>query len=241
MPRSNTRAAQGSGTIRQRKDGRWEARYTVGRDPGTGKQVQRSIYGDSQAEVRKKLQQTSVNIDNGVYCEPSRMTVAQWLDIWVKEYLGGVKPRTLDSYKTTCRVHLTPSLGAGKLTALTAPTIQSMYNRLHKGNGEKKGLSPKSIKNLHGVLHKALQQAVKIGYLRFNPADAIELPRIIKKAIQPLEENNIMTFLSAIKGNKWEQVFLVTVFTGMRQGEVLGLTWSRVDFKRGTILIDCQL
>ena len=67
MPRKSTRNAQGAGTIRQRPDGRWEARYTVGRDPGTGRQVQKSIYGKTQKEVRQKLQQISVAIDDGVY------------------------------------------------------------------------------------------------------------------------------------------------------------------------------
>ncbi|MCL2084664.1 MAG: site-specific integrase [Oscillospiraceae bacterium] len=242
MPKtSTTRAAQGSGTIRQRKDGRWEARYTIGRDPGTGKQIQRSVYGATQAEVRKKLQQAAVDIDNGVYIEPSKLTVSQWLDIWTAEYLGSVKPRTMDSYKTTCKTHLKPELGAVKLKSLPAHTIQTLYNKLHKGTADKKGLSAKTIQNLHGVLHKALQQAVKLGYLRFNPADAIELPRVVKKEIAPFDDEQISAFLSAIKGHKWEALFLTTIFTGIRQGEVLGLTWSCVDFELGTILIDRQL
>lgn len=77
-----TRNAQGAGTIRKRKDGNWEARYTIGRDPGTGKQVQRSIYGKTQAEVRKKLTSVLKDVDLGVYQEPSRLTVGEWLDIW---------------------------------------------------------------------------------------------------------------------------------------------------------------
>ena len=92
--KSNTRGAQGAGTIRQRKDGRWEARYTVGRDPGTGKQIQRSVYGATQQEVRKKLAQLTTAIDSGTYKEPCKMTVGQWLDIWMANYMGGVKPST---------------------------------------------------------------------------------------------------------------------------------------------------
>lgn len=83
---------------RQRKDGRWEARYTVGRDPGTGKQIQRSVYGSSQQEVRKKLAQAVAAIDNGTYTVPQRMTLGQWLDIWTAEYLGDIKPKTAESY-----------------------------------------------------------------------------------------------------------------------------------------------
>ena len=83
--KSNTRGAQGGGTIRQRKDGRWEARYTVGRDPGSGKQVQRSVYGATQQEVRKKLAQLTAALDAGTYKEPCKMTVGQWLDIWAAD------------------------------------------------------------------------------------------------------------------------------------------------------------
>lgn len=86
--KSNTRGAQGGGTIRQRKDGRWEARYTVGRDPGTGKQVQRSVYGATQQEVRKKLAQAVAALDSGDYFEPSKMTLARWVEIWLQEYTG---------------------------------------------------------------------------------------------------------------------------------------------------------
>jgi len=138
------RAAQGSGTIRRRPDGRWEARYTVGRDPGTGKQIQKSVYGDTQADVRKRLTQATASLDSGPFVVPSRLTVGTWLDIWTAEYLGGVKARTVENYKSVCKVHLKPGTGAVKLSALSAHMIQTLYNRLQKEskikgkNGEEK-------------------------------------------------------------------------------------------------------
>lgn len=242
MPRkSNTRAAQGAGTIRQRKDGRWEARFTYGRDPGTGKQMQRSVYGDTQQEVRKKLAQITTSIDSGTYKAPCKMTVSQWLDIWTAEYLGGVKPRTVESYKEQVKNHIKPAIGAIKLEALNAHTIQGFYNRLGDERDGKPGLSPKTVKNIHGVLHKALQQAVALDYIRFNPADACTLPRVEKKEIKPLDTEEIAQFVKAIQGHRFEAVYLVTLFTGMRRAEVLGLTWDCINFKRGTILINKQL
>lgn len=236
MPRkSNTRAAQGGGTIRQRKDGRWEARYTTGRDPGTGKQVQRSVYGATQQEVRKKLAQLTAAIDAGTYKEPCKMTVGQWLDIWQKDYLGGVKPRTVEAYQGTIKNHIKPAIGCIKLEALNAHTIQKLYNDL---SGE---LSAKTVKNVHGILHRALQQAVKIDYIRFNPADGCELPRIERKEIKPLDTEEIGAFLKCIQGHKFETVYIVTLFTGMRLGEVCGLLWDCVDFDKGIIRIDKQL
>ena len=113
MPRkSNTRAAQGSGTIRKKTVTRkgqqytyWEARVTVGRDPGTGKQIQRSFSGKTQKEVREKMQAAAVAVNEGLYMEPSKMTVGQWLDIWAAEYLGGVKPATALLYEQQARLY----------------------------------------------------------------------------------------------------------------------------------------
>ena len=77
------RGAQGNGTIRQRKDGRWEARITVGRNPSTGKQIQKSIYGKTQAEVSKKLRELCKEVDDGIYKEPVKYTVKDWAEIWL--------------------------------------------------------------------------------------------------------------------------------------------------------------
>ena len=241
MPRKTTKNARGGGTIRQRSDGRWEGRYTVGRDPGSGKQVQRSVYGNSQAEVRKKLSQITAAVDSGTYTAPSKMTVGQWLDIWSKDYLGGVKPFTVLNYNQHIKNHIKPALGAVKLEALKTHTIQNFYNNLGKPQGDKPGLSAKTVKCIHGVLHKALSQAVKVGYLRFNPSEACELPRIERKEIKPLDNEEIGAFMKAIEGHPFEAVYLVTLFTGLRRGEVCGLTWDCVDLERGTILVNKQL
>ena len=148
MPkRKNSRNAAGGGSIRQRKDGTWEGRYTTGRDPGTGKQIRKSVYGATQKEVRQKLQQATTAIDEGIYMEPSKITVGKWLDTWLAEYCGGLKPLTLYSYGNVTKNRIKPALGAVRLAAITAPEIQAFYNRLHK-----EGLSPKTIKRLLTIL-----------------------------------------------------------------------------------------
>lgn len=242
------KAAAGTGTIRKKtvtRNGKeytyWEARYTAGYDPGTGKQIQRSITGKTQKEVAKKLKAATTAIDEGTYTAPSKMTVGQWLDIWTAEYLGGVKPRTVDSYRAIVRTHLKPGLGALKLDALAAHTIQSFYNSLSTPQDGQEPLSPKTVKNIHGILHKALQQAVANGYIRFNPTDPCVLPKIVRKELKPLDETQIAAFLKAIKGHRYESLFTVTLFTGMREGEVLGLLWDCVDLTKGTAIINKQL
>lgn len=250
MPRKNSggRSAAGTGSIRKKivkRDGKeyvyWEARYTDGFDPGTGKQIQRSITGKTQKEVAQKLKAITASIDVGTYIPPNKMTVGEWLDIWANEYLGNVKPRTADSYKTTVETHLKPAFGALRLEALLTYEIQRFYNSLQKRNKNQEPLSPKTIRNIHGVLHKALQQAVELGYLHTNPTTACKLPRIEKTEIQPLDADAIEKLLKVMKGHPFESLYIVTLFTGMREGEVLGLTWDCVDFDKGTVLINKQL
>lgn len=98
MARKSTRNAQGGGTIRQRPDGRWEARFTVGRDPGTGKQVQRSVYGSTQKEVRQKLAQAVAELDSGIYQAPNKIKVSDWMQEWLTTFCEGkVKPLTMQT------------------------------------------------------------------------------------------------------------------------------------------------
>lgn len=241
MARKSTRAAQGTGTIRKKtvtRSGKqytyWEARYTEGVDPGTGRQIQRSITGKTQKEVAQKLKAATAAIDAGTYTAPNKMTVGEWLDIWQRDYLGGVKPLTAASYKGIIKNHIKPALGAGKLEALNAHTVQEFYNSL-------KNLSPSSIKTVHGVLHQALKQAMINGYIRFNPTTACKLPRAERREIAPLDEAQTTAFLAAIKGHQFEALYTLDLFTGMRRGELLGLTWDCVDFKKGTIRIEKQL
>ena len=134
-----------------------------------------------------------------------------------------------------------PALGAIRLESLKTHTIQKFYNELTHGTKGKHPHSPKTVKNIHGVLHHALNQAVANEMLRFNPANACTLPRIEKKELKPLDEENIKEFLKVIQGTRYEDIFLVTLFTGMREGEVLGLTWDCVDFEKGILLINKQI
>ena len=250
MPQSKnkSRSASGMGNIRKKSrmvNGKtytyYEARYTEGFDPGTGKQIQRSISGKTQKEVAQKLKAAIAALDTGTYIAPCKMTVGEWMDVWSKQYLGGVKESTVAAYNATIRTHIKPGIGAVRIDALDTNLVQNFYNRLREPTKDRDAVSPKTVKNVHGILHKALQQAVANGYIRFNPTNACVLPRIEKKELQPLDEAETKLFLDAVKGHPLELLYTVTLFTGMREGEALGLTWDRVDFMRGTILISRQL
>lgn len=233
MKKKNTRNAHGSGSIRQRSNGLWEARYTIGFNPQDGKQVQKSVYGKTQQEVRKKLQSITASIDNGTYSEPSKFTVAAWCDIWLSEYTKHLKDRTRIEYGRTIKNYIVPNIGNIKLKSLRPHIIQTFINSID--------LSPKTVKNIHGILHKVLEQARQIGYIHNNPASGTKLPRWTRKDVTPLETQEITSFLQAIKGDRYENIFFITLFTGLRRSEVLGLTWDCIDFEHGTIYVYRQL
>lgn len=245
---SSKKSAAGCGNIRKKvvkKNGKeypyWEARYTVGYDHGTGKQIQKSITGKTQKGVAQKLKELTAALDAGTYIAPNKMTVAQWLDTWQAEYLGAVKLSTVSSYQATIKNHIKPGLGAIKLEFLTTQDIQEFYNRRLKGDEKREPLSPKTVKNIHGVLHKALHQAMLNGLIRNNPSDACVLPKAIKKKVKPLNEEQIAALLKALKGHKYENLILTALFTGLREGEVCGLQWDCVNLESGAILVDKQL
>lgn len=232
------KAANGQGMIRQRKDGSWEGRATLGRDPGTGKLLQKSVYGKTQAEVRQKMTAITSQIDESSYLEPSKMTVSQWLDRWLADYTGALKPYTLRNYTSQINNHIRPYLGATKVSALNTDMIQRTYNQLLK-----KGLSAKTVRNVHGILHAIMETLVEIGERKDNPCSPLKkrLPKVEKKEMLTIADEDLAAFMDSIKDDPMENLFLVDLFTGMRQGEILGLRWSCIDFQKECILVDKQL
>lgn len=241
MATRKTKGAKGGGTIRQRPDGLWEARYTLGINPGTGKQIQKSVYGKTQKEVRQKLTAITAEIDNGSYQEPCKMTVNEWLDIWLKEYMGDKKYGTIRNYKIACKYHIIPYIGKYRLSDLKPHIIQTLYNRLQRGEDGENALSPKTIRNVHGVLSKALNQAVWNELIRSNPAQLTTLPRKVRKGIETLSDEQIQKFSMLVEQDSYRAILKFILFSGVRESEAIGLTWDCIDFERGTIRIYHQL
>lgn len=178
--------------------------------------------------------------DDGVYLEPTRLTVSVWLDTWLREYAANTcKPLTLSTYQSRINSHIRPALGKVKLHDLTPAHIQAFYNDLTRN----KELAPKTVVSIHGILHKCLQQAVKLRYIAYNPADACDTPRLAQREIHPFTEDEIGAFLTELdeSGEPYARLFRVALFTGMREGEICGLSWDCVDFVQGTITIRQQL
>ena len=127
-------------------------------------------------------------------------------------------------------------MGAVALQKLKPRQIQSVYNSLQSA-----GLSSKTVRNIHGIIHATMKQAMRLGYIKINPTEVCTLPRWTKKDIKVLDDKAVAAFLAAIEGDRYEAIYFIDLFTGMRQSEILGLTWDMVNFKDGTISISKQL
>lgn len=234
----------------------WQGRVTIGRDEGTGKQKRKSITGKSKKEVIKAMREAEHEvIQTGTVFDPEKMTLSQWLDIWLSEYCGDKKELTRKHYKAQVEQHIKPALGSVYLTKITTSQIQKFYNNLGKtGRTIKKKdpksgkikvshvpLSTKSIRNIHGILTKALHVAVNVGNLQANPADLVTLPRVEKKEIHPLTDAENKAFIAAAEADEYRFLLQLLPFTGLRESEAIGLTWDCIDFNAGTITVKQQL
>jgi integrase len=172
------------------------------------------------------------HINKGEYIEPSRDTVADFMEKWLKDSVAlQVRRTTLESYTYLTRKHIIPEIGHLPLAKLQPLHIQQLYGkklntgRLDGGNG---GMSPTSVRRIHSVLHKALATAVKWQLLPRNPADAVDKPRPARKPMQYLKASQVMNFLQTLADNNdtYGPLYLTAIMTGLRRGELLALRWD---------------
>lgn len=225
--------ANGEGSICKRSDGRYMARYTT-----NGKR--KAIYGATHEEVRNKLNEVLSDIAKGIYIEPKKDTVEMWLNEWLVTYaLPTVKQSTYISYEGYVRIHLGPELGSAKLTALTTEQIQRFFNKKHRGYDGKKGLSPKTLKNMYNMFNATLEQAVINNRLIRNPLRGVKLPSVTKKEIDILSaEEQALLHIAATASTEIPAFGVIfTLSTGVRLGELLGFQWGDINMKKRSIRV----
>lgn len=225
--------ANGEGSISKRSDGRYMARYTV-----NGKR--RAIYGATHEEVRVKLNEVLNDIAKGTYIAPQKDTVGMWLKEWLVTYaLPTVKQSTYISYEGYVRIHLEPEFGNIKLTALTTEQIQRFFNKKYRGYQGKKGLSPKTLKNMYNMFNATLEQAVINNRLIRNPLRGVKLPSVTKKEIDILSAEEQALLHSAASSSAELPAFgiIFTLSTGVRLGELIGFQWGDINVKNHSIRV----
>lgn len=234
----------GEGSIRKRRDGLWEARYTAGYDYN-GKQKQKSIYGKTRQEVQKKLTKINANINDGTYIEPNKIKLNEWLLYWLKNYAQNkIRPSTYSSYETYILKHIHLSFNENlRLNKLTTNDLQLFFNDKYR-NGRldgKGGLSPKTLKNMYNMFHEALQQAVTNKLIYSNPIKGVTLPKNKKPDIKTFNESEVLKICNIAKSERLGFAITFVFKTGLRIGEVCGLKWSVFDFEKNVFKINNTL
>ena len=248
------RRANGEGNLRKRKDGRWEGRYTAGRDPETGKAIYKNVLGKTQAEAKAKLKQAIEEAKGLDAAKVGRYTVCQWMEIWFEHYAKvKVRPSSHQTYRGYIDNHIKPSIGKIPLEKLTSLELQKFYKKLlekgrvdrlesrHQSKGQPKGLSAKTVRNIHQIISSAMQLAREQKLITANPAEDCALPRLEHREMQTLPVEQLQSFLREAKDSGVFELYYLELTTGLRRGELLGLKWEDIDLERGDLRVRRQI
>jgi integrase len=222
--------ANGEGSItRHKKSGLYMARYTVEMPDGLRKR--KTIYGKEREEVAEKLIDALSNRNKGLVFEGEDQTLSSYLDRWLNGSVkGSVKPSTYESYERMIRNHIKPALGHRKVKNLAPDHVQYFYQKKLDT-----GLASGTVRLMHGILHKALEQAVKWGIVPRNVCKATTPPKPNPEEIHPLDAEQTKQILEAARGNPLEALYVLAVTAGLRIGELLGLKWDDIDLNAETL------
>jgi integrase len=183
------------GAIQSRSPGSFWIRYSLGRDPVSGKRrwATATVKG-SRKDAERELTRRLRTVDTGEHVDPSRMTVADWLNLWLAPTKAEVSPKSHERYAEIVRCYLIPGLGKQALQRLTPSDIQRAYNSFERKP------SPRTRRHIHRILKSALARAVEQQAIARNPADALKrLPKVERKPIAALTVEQSQRLLAAIK------------------------------------------
>ena len=238
----------GTGTIRQRKDGRWEGRAVIGYDD-KGLPKTKNVLAKTKRECQEKLSKLMESV-GGSKTEKIRpdMAFGEWLDFWYQNYSKSrIRPTTQACYEGKIYGHIIPELGKIPLDQLTQKDLQQFYARLKKGGrlirtqqfGE--GLSDAMVRGCHATCRAALEKAVQEGLLRTNPAGGCKLPPKRGREMQVLSPQELQRFLIQAQAEGYYELFLMDLCTGLRRGELMALQWDDLDFETGVLTVNKQV
>ena len=181
------------------------------------------------------LNEAQSTVQRGIYVEPSKLSVKTFLlDHWLPATKAGLRESTFQGYRSAIRRYVLPRLGETRLQALTPDQLNAFYGELLASgrSGGKGGLSPKTVHNVHVMLHKALHDAVRWSYLPRNVAEFSDPPRQTSpgKAMRTWTPEELRSFLQFVEADPLFAAWVLSSSTGMRRGEVLGLRWQDIDF-----------
>jgi integrase len=222
-----------SGNIKKKRDGVFLVSIFLGRDAnGKRRYVAKQINGTLK-DAQKYLNAALRDKDQGIFIEPSALTVNKYLDKWLEAAARPrVSRRTADGYAGVLERYIREPIGQKRLDKLQPLDIQDVYGKM-----QARGLSAMVVRHTHSALHNALKQAVKWGLLYRNPADSLDLPKVPHKERRVLSPDEAAAFLKAADVMPHGLIFEFALTTGMRPEEYLAVQWSDVDMVSGAVQI----
>ena len=243
--------ANGEGSLRKRKDGRWEGRYTAGCDPTTGKPIHKNVLAKTQSEAKEKLKQAIAEAEKLDMSRAKSYTLGAWIKLWYEVYAEPrLREKTKDYYLNYIDNHIVPELGNTPLEKLTTIQIQKFYNDLQKSGRiqrythiklKDKGLSTRVVRGIHTLLNNCLEQAVAERLILANPAQGCKLPQLEKREMKILPQEKIGMYLAEAEKRGLLAAFYLELTTGLRRGELLALQWTDLDIENRTLAVTKQV
>lgn len=227
------------GHIRKRGSA-WAYVLDIGRDEsGRRRQQWRGGFATRRA-AQDALTEALQRLQSGSYVEPSKQTLAHFLEEWLQSIRPSVRASTFAFYQRLARVNIAPALGTTPLQRLTTAQLNGLYAEL-LANGRQDGhggLSPQSVRYVHATIRKALAEAVRWGRLARNVADQASAPRPRRRtAPSTWTADELRAFLEHVSGDRLYALYHLAATTGMRRSELLGLRWRDLDLDGGRLSV----
>jgi integrase len=227
------------GHIRERSPGHWAIVIEM-RDPATGKRRRKwHSFAGNKRQAQIECSRLISEMTRGLYIEPARITVAQFLDRWLEDVKARVTAKTHERYSEIVRKNINPLLGAVVLTRLRPMQISDAYAKAlstgrRSGRG---GLAPSTVRYMHVVLKAAMQQAVKWQMLAHNPVDAVDPPKIERGAMTTYDLAQTADLIDATRGTRMTITVILAVLCGLRRGEIAALRWRNINLDAAQLAV----
>lgn len=221
----------GEGSLSPRPNGNWQARWVEVQPDGTTRRRNRDFSTEDQAE--QHLRQIAMDVRSGSYVPPTDRTVGDLIKEWLERGAARWKPATAAAYRQRAENHVLPIFGKTKAETLTTPRVQHWIDGL-----QRRGLDPSTIDNVTRILSGALREAVQIGVLASNPSVGVRRPPVRVKESATWSNGQIEAIMRVVASEPfWNAVYRVALATGMRPGELRGLKWVDIDYKKLMITV----
>lgn len=232
----------GEGTVRLRKDGRWEGRVVIGYDE-KGLPKTKNVLAKTKGECVEKLKALKNTITPPTAAKvKADMSFGEWLDLWYESYSKpAVRPSTQRIYEGYIRLYIRPRLGHIPLSKLTANDLQQLFTWMKTDGGEESGLADSQVVNCHSLCRRALEKAVADRLITRNPAEGCKLPALKREEMKILSREAMQRLLIQAKEENYYELFLLEFATGLRLGELMGLQWDDLDLTTGELRINKQV